>query len=392
MNNVKKKTKIGLIHHSTGFGGGTKSFVDLINLLSLKFELVIFIPKDSPTISSLIKSHRIIFINYPIPNLGLYSGGKKIFSRTFLTNLFYSKKFSKLIAEKINSENLDYLILNTIVISPLIKHISSNTRIIVYCRETIISIFDRFIYTKMLNKYSFAVFFISKQELINFNSLKTTKLFLPDTYNLELVNKILSKEKKVNEVKRIIFLGGLDRIKGFDTLLSSLKYFKKINFRIQFYGKFDHSKFSRRNLLNLLLKLNLHDFLFFFRIKILLRRFIKFIDFKNYRLVIENEIFNSDILVFPSSHPHQSRPFIEAGTLKTLVIISDFKETRDVYINNSNCLTFKPNSSKALYNQIFFALNQDNKRIIDINYNFSYYYFSPVFVQETLTSFFLDKI
>ena len=382
------KKKIGLIHHSTGFGGGTKSFVDLVNLLSSKFQLIIFLPTDAILIQNLLKSHKIILIDYPIPNIGLYSGGKNIFSRTFLLNLIYSFKYSKLIASEINKEQLDYLILNTIVITPLMKYIHSRTKVVVYCRETIISYFHRLIYIKLLNRFGHAVFFISKQELIKFKGLKTKKLFLPDTYDRKLIGEIELHEKKVNDVKKIIYLGGLDIIKGFDTLLKSLKYFRVINFKIKYYGSFDKSKISNTNLIKLLIRLNLRDFLFFFHIKILLKKYMNFICFENYTLNIEHEIYNSDLLVFPSSFPHQARPFIEAGTLRTLVLISDFKETRDIYINNSNCLTFKPRDSYNLSKQIKFALSNNHKIITDYNYNFTHSYFSPLFVQNALFSFF----
>lgn len=56
----------------------------------------------------------------------------------------------------------------------------------------------------------------------------------------------------------------------------------------------------------------------------------------------------SDIVVFPSTRPHQARPIYEAGAAKRLVVISDFPQTKEFAQDKVNCLEFPPGDARAL--------------------------------------------
>ena len=56
----------------------------------------------------------------------------------------------------------------------------------------------------------------------------------------------------------------------------------------------------------------------------------------------------ADVLAFPSNVVHQLRPGIEAGYYKKPVILSDFEETKEYFIDGYNALVFQPGNAKGL--------------------------------------------
>lgn len=56
----------------------------------------------------------------------------------------------------------------------------------------------------------------------------------------------------------------------------------------------------------------------------------------------------SDLVVFPSSVPHQGRPVYESGAAKRVLVISDFDETKEFAQSGANCIEFPPGDSRTL--------------------------------------------
>lgn len=56
----------------------------------------------------------------------------------------------------------------------------------------------------------------------------------------------------------------------------------------------------------------------------------------------------ADILVFPASKPHQSRPVLEAGAMAKPVIVPDFPQTREFIREGFNGLTYNPGDATSL--------------------------------------------
>ena len=256
-------------------------------------------------------------------------------------------------------------ILNSITLLPIVFFLPKNKKIIVINRETLLNKLQYFFYSIFLQKYINLIFFISLKELDSFKNLSISKAFLPDFYNYKLIN-IINKNTKTSSYD-IIFLGGDNYIKGLDILLKALIFGKLYNLRIAIFG-FSNRKYS----FSFFKPWKWKDYLFLKFINDNLSKF-NFINIFSYSNQVENYIFNSEILVFSSRYPHQSRPFIEAGILKTPVIISNFKKTNDIYINEFNCLTFNPKSYKDLANQINKLLSDHSlrNRVISNNYIFN---------------------
>ena len=56
----------------------------------------------------------------------------------------------------------------------------------------------------------------------------------------------------------------------------------------------------------------------------------------------------ADIVIFPSTEPHQARPVYEAGASCKPCVISDFPNTAEFAKDGVNVLTFRPGDAKAL--------------------------------------------
>lgn len=65
----------------------------------------------------------------------------------------------------------------------------------------------------------------------------------------------------------------------------------------------------------------------------------------------------ADIVVFPSTAPHQARPVIEAGAMQRPVVVSDFPNTAEFVRNGRNGILVKPGDPRALAEAIRRLLN-----------------------------------
>ncbi len=75
----------------------------------------------------------------------------------------------------------------------------------------------------------------------------------------------------------------------------------------------------------------------------------------------------SDVVVFPSTLPHQSRPLYEAGFAKIPMIITDFPNTSEFAKDGYNAYTFRRNDSKHLAEKINQSLSADSKELLKNN-------------------------
>ena len=79
----------------------------------------------------------------------------------------------------------------------------------------------------------------------------------------------------------------------------------------------------------------------------------------------------ADIVLFPATQAHQSRPMIEAGAMKKPVIISSFPQLDEFCIDRVNCLRVPPSDKEALSGAIL-CLAGDSRlsaRLVENNYS-----------------------
>lgn len=162
-------------------------------------------------------------------------------------------------------------------------------------------------------------------------------------------NKMISVS---NDRPTILFVGGINPIKGLPFLLNALNKLKKdsILFKCVILG-FDVT--SRTNFLKSLIinksnSIPPAEILSFINNNDLQDSII----LKPFETNPLNSFLSADILVFPSTESHFARPIIEASAIELPVIASDFPGTQEAILNNVTGILVPPCNSNALANAL----------------------------------------
>ncbi|MEA3587670.1 glycosyltransferase family 4 protein [Pseudidiomarina sp. 1APP75-27a] len=172
------------------------------------------------------------------------------------------------------------------------------------------------------------------------SNLKIHVKVLPNPIDIKIESCDL---KYINEDKwDLIYVGGENKIKGFDTLLRALSLANEAKVSIVMLGRYSEKAI----------------------------RSIEQIAKDNDKLTIsvKGEVKNvshylirSKVLILPIMSPHFCRPAIEASVCKMTFIVSDFPELED-FVTETNCIKFKRNDPSSLLNNILILLNDDELR------------------------------
>lgn len=356
-----------VLHHVSALGGGTKSFIDVLNMLKTKYNVIACVPKGSRDIIEILITCGIEYreLENPIPVLSYYSGGPLILSRTFISPLLRLINEKKLVNEILNI-NPDAIIFNSIVSTLIARNIPDKIIKIAFVRETFKNGFGTKIFKNILEKHFKGVCFIADHERKYIQLKKPVTEIIPDCLSPNEIFVTSTKEsrKKLsipNDKFVILYLGGSSYIKGADVILKAMSKLSD-EYLLIFAGYFDERDLSIKNLAKHFysLKYLLHH--------IKLRKAYMRVKAKN---VVRNVGFCSDIsgymnacdvVVFPSNKAHQPRPAIEAGEYKKPVIISNFSATEEYFIDGYNALTFDPHSHKDLAKKILDFRNNPKKK------------------------------
>ena len=175
------KKRVCILHHTGGFGGGTKSFIDIIIMLKNKFEIIACIPTGSNELCEKLSDIgvKVQYIETKFPVFPSYSGGNAIFSRTMLMELLNWKNMGKF-CEEINSLKPDVVIFNSIITIVSAAKLDKKIKKICFIRETIVSGIAKKIFGSILNKYFIAACFLAKAEEKKFKLDNVKTVVIPD--------------------------------------------------------------------------------------------------------------------------------------------------------------------------------------------------------------------
>jgi glycosyltransferase involved in cell wall biosynthesis len=351
-------TKICVIHHSTGFGGGTNSFIDLLEMLITKHDVVACIPQNSSTLANKLKVLGIPFyeIINPISIFPNYSGGPSFFSRTFFKELI-KRKYNQAVADEITNLKPDIVIFNTIVISFLAGLLNPSIKKICFVRETFNRSILNLLYKKNFESFFTGVCFIASHEEEYINLKKPYTKVIPDCLhprNIAFLDRqeVCDKENVSINNFIILFMGGQDPIKGLDVLLKSLYVLKDDHITLLLAGSSNLEGLTLKAILKK--TINPKFVIWLLKIKYYFRKVnqINKIHILGYRQDIAPLMCLADVVIFPSTKPHQPRPAIEAGEYYKTIIISDYECTKEYFIDHYNALVFKPGNAKSLASKI----------------------------------------
>lgn len=358
--------KIIIVHHYGGLGGGSISLIDIATMLKEDYEVKILIPQNSNSLKKLMNERKISFKEFSgnIPTIPYYSGGPNIFSRSFLQNFLFFNRYDELLKE-IEEEKADLVILNSIVLFYLgrllkKKKIKSG----IFVRETFKeNLLSKYICRK-INDWFSMVFFISEYDKaysdITLPSIVIADCLFPEIYHIKNRAHCCDELGITDKHTNVLFLGGDDPIKGLDTLLKALIICPK-NITLLLAGNIniEHNVSTLWKFINF--KKQSKKIEMMRNIGVLRKENrIKILGFTN----DVSTLFSScDMVVFPSKFPHQSRPAFEAGIFHKPVIISDFKQTSEFFLDNYNCRVFNHKDAIELAKIIQYL--SSNKNIAD---------------------------
>lgn len=361
--------KILIFHHSNVIGGAGISLIDI--LLSINknlYDITVYIPRGKKDLYDEIKKLNITikFFQFEIPIIEHFSGlFHFILSPRSIINIFSILRSRINILNIIKIENPSILILNSMTLS-YIGYFLKNIKIKKICfhRETFIKGFLGFrttIIKYFLSNYFNVLVFISKFDFQKVSTLKTEKYLIYDKVHLD---KFTGNFKTSNKDFIILFTGGMQRIKGALVILRALTILPKTIKLLFIQYDLNLSDFSKIPLLISFKERIKYLFSIGYNYKI-----FKFIKRKNLssRIILlgsqsnMSKFFNqSDVVVFPSTSPHQARPLYEAGAAKKPILITKSENIKEFFINGQNGYWFNNKDYKTLAKQIL-ILSTDSK-------------------------------
>ncbi len=353
------KKKIMIIHHSGSIGGAGVSVYNTIMSLKDDYEIVIYCPSSPKDFSNYLKEKDINVktYDYPIGSIHYYSGGAKIFSPSFIKGILNIFRHRGKLEYILKSEKPDLVISNSKILAWTgVIFRKNNQKSICYVRETrrkgFINVWNN-IQRSLLDKFT-GVIFISRYDQEMESLRKTKSKVVPNFIDINSYKPSMNRSEACrhfgldSDSFNILFVGGMLRIKGFDTAVKSLKYLKDMNVKLivagdsEFFYKLDRNiytkfyNFLKRKYENSIKKEILENNLQKDIIKIGVQ--------KN----MSDVYVLADVLIFPATVPHQARPVFEAGAMKIPVVMPDFENTLEYVSNGDNGLVFRRKDPRSL--------------------------------------------
>ncbi len=333
--------KVVVFHHVSNLGGGTISLVDVCQMLSSSYEVVAVIPrKNSEQLTERLQPFaRVKHFEGVMPQISYYSGSNALISRGFFSSFCVPAAAVREIVDSIAEEDPDIILANSMIqcrMGKYLKHLRAKK--LIYVRETFREGLVSRHMIRLINRYFDGVLCISPYEK-DYARFALPCEVITDCY----VPTAETSPSQDQSHFTVLFLGGDARIKGLDILLRSIEHVQCADVRYAVCGHIGSFVGTWKN--RLLHPLEMRRLK---RIQTLLARHRDKVTLHGFVSNTAQMIVDSDVVVFPSTVPHQARPALEAGEFNRPVILSDFPQTAAFMKHEYNCLTFRPNDPKAL--------------------------------------------
>lgn len=388
---MEKKT-ICIIHHATMQGGGSRSLIDLANMLNEQYRVIVCVPYSSSDMKSDIINQNLEIFEFKtkIPTLMSFSGGPPLISKSIVKTLLALRKAKAFCAE-IESLKPDAVFYNSIVSIICAPYFNRRIKQFAIVRETLKNKITLRVYRHLLEQYFAGCCFIAGTEIKKLRLKKTPTLVVADS--LPNVKREEYEDKSTQLNCRLLFLGGAQRIKGAEILLKALPFIKQ-KFTLTIAGGFPKADYRFTWYLRNITSLNYWVYLKRLNALLAQRKMEFDINYLGYCDDVTALIKESDILIFPSTYVHQPRPCIEAGYFGKAVILSDYEETKEYFIDGYNAVTFQPRNYQMLAEKIDMLVNDSEyrKMIGKNNQTMSFKYHSYEQIQKDFLNFMISKL
>lgn len=356
-----------IIHHSGAIGGAGVSLLHILEAIKkLNLDVTVYCPIEPNDMAIEIRKLGYKVVSEPsnIPIIQHYSGGSKFFFdyRT-LRNIASIIKSKKSIKELIIKTRPDIVMVNSMTLSYIGKIAQSmNIESICFHRETyakgFFGIRTKVIKFQLSNHFK-KVVFISQYDLKQSGEMKSRTFVVTDKvklneYEENQIDASLVRTVDDNTIK-LLYVGGMNRLKGAHILIKALaKCEDNIHLIfLQYGGNKRKKQFSDCGTLRAKIRYLIK--------KDYTARVLSLIDknqmwhrvhFIPTTTIMAPIIKKCDIVVFPSTLPHQARPIYESGAAKKPIIITESPNISEFVEDGINGLTFKNGDYIALASAI----------------------------------------
>lgn len=362
-----------IIHHGRGVGGGLIALLGLLEELKIKNNVHVLCVFNSEAVQYIEK----LGVTVTIAKSKFYSRFYGVFVHSeasyfdiidccrnlknlitfFLSKYIYAKK-------ELSNLNIEFdtIYLNSTFISDWALAAKKNKKqTCIHIREPLakgIFGFRKGIIKNCINKYCDQIIAISNDNALRVGFEDRTKIVY-DPVVMKGRSTSFQVDKNPN-FKYFLYLGGMQRIKGFEQFVQSLPYLNE-NVRVYFLGgdfRFPNNKLKK--------------FILFFdpymwRINSLIGNLNKSKHIIKIGLVdnIFDYYANSIALVSPFSKPHAALPVLESFSIGKPVIVSDIVGMDEI-VDLNNGLFFKNGNGRELASAINKMANLDNSEYHDM--------------------------
>lgn len=346
------KKNITIVHHCKSIGGAGRSLIQTAKMLENDYNVTVLCPEGSD-MQMLLMESGISVLSYEnkLGTIEYYSGGPSVCSRTYAKQALRRNPSWNEIKPIIKQSDPDIIMLNSITLSFMIPKIKKETtaKAVCFVRETFPEDGNKSLFKKYRNLLNQAdgVFFISDYDRLKFNlEIKhtlTLKNSVPDSFFEEYDRNEAFQElgiEKSDCAFYALYVGGSSTLKGIEVLENS---FNKLDNKVHLLVAGDEKEEFSESFKNLAAK-NPGRIHFLGMVKSMQAAYAA-----------------CDVLLFPSTKPHQARPVFEAGCFEKPVIISDFKQTNECVKDGGNGLCFAPSDADSLAEKINALANDADK-------------------------------
>lgn len=367
----KIRKKVMIIHHCGFIGGAGVSLLNMVDSLKEIYDVEVYIPNSPSELKGEFQSNDSSVCTYPfrMGQILYYNGGFNLYNPKFwyyavvqtISQVGYWKNIIK-------EKKPDLVIVNSQVLCWLGKIFKEcNVKSICYVRETMLgnssNIMNKMI-KSMLETFS-AVFFISEYDKKNANLKRTCGIVVPDFVEVERYEDAVGRKKACELLKldenafNILFVGGVSELKGMHIAVKSMELLKNKQATLIIAGQ-GYIRHKITGLLSAIQYIRQHKNIQYSRMieKMInvneLQDTIKFIGIQS---DISIAYSASDVLIFPMTKAHQSRPAFEIGVQKKPVVISNFENIKEYVTDGVNGLVFEPGNPEDLAEKIDQLIN-----------------------------------
>lgn len=346
--------KVLIFNHVGILGGSSVSLMQIIESIDTnKYELQIATVCKPNNISKELtnKGYNVINLSSEVLSYYYFNGGSPPFlSPASLKNIYNIFKARREVREILSKNKYDIVIVNSMTmfyIGKIAKKFGLKT--VCFMRETfpnkIFSIRKSMIIKSMIKNFD-AIAFISKFDQKDFSKYKGKAYTIYDKVDVDrFLNQFSSPLELADspKTKKILYLGGLSKLKGAHVALELIKELGN-NYQLIFIGTdfvLDYFGSEKET------KLKYRDYCAKFVLKNNLRDKILFLPPNKY---VERYYFVADFVIFPATLPHQSRPIYESNFASKRILIPSYENLLE--FNYSNVVFYKKGNLKDLIDMI----------------------------------------